>query len=340
MVTKINSLSVVGKYANFAAQQEIMSKQTIFVINRSEIAAGTRGASLGPEAIFTAARSLKNTFFSNYKKEDIGEVNDLLDSPTDHACAQRIEGLIEVHQRVSNKVAEILENGDFPFVIAGDHGSAAGTIAGIKKTYPDKRLGVVWIDAHGDLHTPYTTPSGNMHGMPLAIALNEDNLESKLNNVPENTAKLWADLKNMCVKGPKLNTEDLVFIAVRDTEPEEDFIIQKYGIRNYKVEEVNQLGTKTIVSKTLDRLKDCDFIYVSFDVDSMDPKATSYGTGTPVKNGLMPKQAKEILQGLMQSPKTVCMEFVEVNPCLDEKLNRMAEVAFELIESVVLNSKK
>ena len=150
-----------------------------------------------------------------------------------------------------------------------------------------------------------------------------DNLECKLNNVPEETTKLWEELKNLGVEGPKLKSDDLVFIAVRDTEPEEEHLLKSLNIRNYTVEEVNSLGTEMIVKKALERLKDCDILYVSFDVDSMDPKATSYGTGTPVKNGLMPKQAKELLRGFKSSPKTVCMELVEVNPCLDEKLNQI-----------------
>jgi arginase len=311
-----------------------MSKQITFLINRSELTAGTRGASLGPDAIFTAARALGNTFFSSYPATVIQDENYRLDSGTDHPCAKHIEGLKLVHERVSDAVSEILAENTFPFVLAGDHGSAAGTIAGIKKAYPDKRLGVIWIDAHGDLHTPFTTPSGNMHGMPLAIALGEDNLDSKLNNVSAETNTIWQELKNVGVDGPKIQPKDLVFIAVRDTEPEEEYLLKTLNIRNYTVEEVNSLGTESIIQKTLDRLKDCDILYVSFDVDSMDPKATSYGTGTPVKNGLMPKQAKELLQGFKKSSKTICMELVEVNPCLDEKLNRMAEVAFDLIQAV------
>lgn len=312
-----------------------MQKEIEFIINRSEITAGTRGASLGPDAILTAARALGDTFFARFPKRTVDDLNYLIDLPTEHRCAQRIDGLKVIHERVCDTVAQVLNENHFPFLIAGDHGSAAGTIAGIKKAYPEKRLGVVWIDAHGDLHTPYTTPSGNMHGMPLAISLGVDNLESRLNIVPEETTRLWQELKNIGVDGPKLRPEDLIFIAVRDTEPEEEFLIQSLKIRNYSVEEVNGLGTAVIVQKTLDRLKECDMIYISFDVDSMDPKASSYGTGTPVKNGLMPKQAKELLQGFMISPKTVCMELVEVNPCLDEKLNRMAEVAFGLIKEVV-----
>ncbi len=317
-----------------------MKKELTFIVNRSEITAGTRGASLGPDAIFAAARTKKSLLFGAYPIIELPNYNNLLDQPVKHPYAKRIDGLVKVFNDVSNQVSETLEAGKFPFVLAGDHGSAGGTIAGIKKAFPDKRLGVVWIDAHGDLHTPFTTPSGNMHGMPLSTALNEDNLPCKINEVEVESIELWNQLKNTGVAGPKLEPKDLVFIAVRDTEPEENALMERLNIKNYTVAEVNSEGTEAVANSVLHRLKDCDMIYISFDVDSMDPKATSYGTGTPVKNGLMPKQARELLTHLTLSSKTVCVEFVEVNPCLDEKLNRMGEVAFELIESLVTTMNK
>ncbi|MEN9997020.1 MAG: hypothetical protein RI922_10 [Bacteroidota bacterium] len=317
-----------------------MKKELTFIVNRSEITAGTRGASLGPDAIFAAARTKKSLLFGAYPIIELPNYNNLLDQPVKHPYAKRIDGLVKVFNDVSNQISETLQAGKFPFVLAGDHGSAGGTIAGIKKAFPDKRLGVVWIDAHGDLHTPFTTPSGNMHGMPLSTALNEDNLPCKINEVEAESIELWNQLKNTGVAGPKLEAKDLVFIAVRDTEPEENALMARLNIKNYTVAEVNSEGTEAVANSVLHRLKDCDMIYISFDVDSMDPKATSYGTGTPVKNGLMPKQARELLTHLTLSSKTVCVEFVEVNPCLDEKLNRMGEVAFELIESLVTTMNK
>lgn len=312
-----------------------MEKEITFIVNRSEITAGTRGTSLGPDAIVTAARAKNSTFFKDFEMLNLPNVNYLLDRPTIYPYAKRIDGLIQVFEEVSETVSKELKTNHFPIVLAGDHGSAGGTIAGIKKAYPKKRLGVIWIDAHGDLHTPYTTPSGNMHGMPLAIALNEDNLECRRNNVPEDTVVLWEKLKNIGGEGAKLNPEDLVFIAVRDTEDEEDALMKRLSLKNFKVEEVNEFGAEKIAERALEYLKNCDLLYISFDVDSMDPKATSFGTGTPVRNGIMPKQARQLLNILGKSEKTVCVEFVEVNPCLDEKLNRMGEVAFDLIESLV-----
>jgi arginase len=312
-----------------------MKKEITFIVNRSEITAGTRGASLGPDAVITAARVKNNSLFADHPLIELPNYNDLLNRPINTAFAKQIDGLIKVYTTVSESVSSELIKGNFPILLAGDHGSAGGTIAGIKKAFPTKRLGVIWIDAHGDLHTPFTTPSGNMHGMPLSTALNDDNLECKINDVPSETLVKWETLKNIGFSGAKIKPEDLVFIAVRDTEPEENAIIERLGIKNYTVEEVIEKGTNSIVSLVLERLKECEILYISFDVDSMDPKATSYGTGTPVMNGLMPKQARELLNGLGHSPKMICIEFVEVNPVLDEKMNRMAEVTFELIDSLV-----
>jgi arginase len=312
-----------------------MGKDIVFLINKSEITAGTRGASLGPGAVMTAARKNNKTFFGDYPIEEVKEMNHLLDRPTQHQFAKRIDGLEVVFESLNEKVSSILKQNKFPLVIAGDHGSAGGTIAGIKTAYPEKRLGVIWIDAHADMHTPFTTPSGNVHGMPLSTALNEDNLECKSNDVPDETIEIWNRLKQLGGVQPKLLPQDLVFIAVRDTENQENEMMERLNIKNYKVQEVNEKGVTKVLSEINEKLADCDMIYISFDVDSMDPAHTSHGTGTPVDNGLTPEQADEILIHFAANTKSVCIEFVEVNPCLDEKINTMAEVTAELVEKVV-----
>ena len=251
-----------------------MKKNIKLIINKSEITAGTRGASLGPEALMTAARKKGNLFFGKFPKEYIEDANHLLDEEVKFPSARRIEGLVKVFNNISTKVSDVLNHGDFPLVIAGDHGSAGGTLAGVKMAYPNKRIGVVWIDAHGDLHTPFTTPSGNMHGMPLATALGEDNLQVKRNDLSEGVAELWQSLKDTGVKGAKINPEDLVFIAVRDTEKEEDALIERLEIVNHTVDDVRSKGLEAILQETLNQLENCDIIYVSFDVDSMDPVYT------------------------------------------------------------------
>lgn len=316
-----------------------MKSEIEIIINKSEITAGTRGASLGPEAIITAARKKGSMLFGEHHIVTLRNWNHMLDQGIKFPYAKRIEGLAEVYNEVCNHVAASLKKGAFPIVMAGDHGSAGGTIAGVKAAYPDKRLGVIWIDAHGDLHTPYTTPSGNMHGMPLSTALGDDNIPCKKNEISAYEKEIWERLKATGVKGAKVNPEDLVFVGVRDTEPEEDAMMERLSIRNHKVEEIRLHGMHLILEMIDEQLKDCDIVYVSFDVDSMDPAMVSHGTGTPVPVGISVDEANELLTGLAVWKKVVCMEFVEVNPCLDEKMNKMAEVTFELINSVV-NKKK
>ena len=306
-----------------------------FIINRSEITAGTRGASLGPDAIKVAAWKHGSFLFDKYPTEEIDDANHLLNKPVAYEYAKRIEGLTFIYDQIAHAVKRTISQGEFPFILAGDHGSAGGTIAGIKSMYPDKRIGVVWVDAHGDLHTPYTTPSGNMHGMPLSTVLGDDNLESKRREIPGDIRQLWEKLKNTGCPGAKVRPEDLIFVGVRDVEEQEVALMKRLNIRNFPVEEVQQKGASSVASEINQLLSACDFIYVSFDVDSMDPEETSHGTGTPVPNGLTVADTKDLLRGLTANPKLVCFEIVEVNPCLDEKKNTMAEIAFDILQEVV-----
>lgn len=312
-----------------------MARNISIVINESEITAGTRGASLGPGAIQVAARNRNNDMFGRYPLHTIETENHLLDTDVKYRSGKRIDGLVKIYDRVSEVVKSIREKNDFALVIAGDHGSAGGTIAGLKMANPNKRIGVLWVDAHGDMHTPYTTPTGNMHGMPLATALNEDNLECRINEVSEDTAAMWEKLKNTGGIAPKITPEDLAFIALRDTEEPEDRYMERVGIKNYTVAELREKSTQKVLEELDAKFADCDEVYISFDVDSMDPADTSHGTGTPVDNGLHPDEAEQILLHFAAQEKVSCIEFVEVNPCLDEKTNKMAEVAFDFIEKVV-----
>lgn len=319
----------------FVALHTIMEEKISLIINRSEITAGTRGASLGPDAIKAAARSLGSEFFNKFRQIEIKDENYLLDQQSKYTYAKRIDGLVLIYERISNAVIVELKEGRIPIVLAADHGSAGGTMAGIATAEPDSKLGVIWIDAHADAHSPYTTPSGNIHGMPISTALNFDNISCGDNVLDDETKALWEQLKNTGKPGPKIEAEHLVYIGVRDTEKEEDHLIKELNIRNYTVEELRNKGVENVVAQTLEKLKECDMIYVSFDVDSMDPEMTSYGTGTPVKNGITPEEAAGLLEGFASDKKVKCIEFVEVNPCLDEKKNKMAEQTFALIERTV-----
>ena len=313
-----------------------MKRDISIIINKSEITAGTRGSSLGPEAIMAAARKSSNNYFSKYPINYVDEFNCMLDHKVRHPYSKRIDSFLKVIKSASGKVKDVLLDGKFPIVISADHGSAAGTIAGVKSSNPDKRLGVLWIDAHADLHTPCTTPSGNMHGMPLAIALNEDNKEESINTLSDEAKCIWDALKSVGYDGAKFKPEDLVFVGVRDTEKQEDALINRLNIKNHSVSDIRERGIDFVLNEINNQLKKCDMIYVSFDVDSMDPDQVSYGTGTPVSGGLRVEEAEFILSELAKNEKTVCFEFVEVNPCLDNKKNKMAEVTFDLLKEMTL----
>lgn len=303
------------------------------VENTSELGAGTRGASLGIGALHVVARQRGDRFFGRYERFFVEHQNDMLDFPTIYTYAKWIDGLAEVYQNTVDILDHIYKSNNFPLVLSGDHSCAAGTISGIKKAFPNKRLGVIWIDAHADLHTPYTTPSGNMHGMPLAVALGEDNMPSASNTPNPDVVGMWKELKDIGAPAPKLSPEDLVYIGVRDTEKPENEYIARKNIKNYTVEEVRNKGKEMVSNEINEKLSACDMIYVSFDVDSMDPTIVSKGTGTPVENGLHPDEAGYFVNEFASWEKTCCLEMVEINPCLDNKVNKMAEVAYEIIRT-------
>jgi arginase len=302
--------------------------------NRSDIGAGTRGSDLGIDAIEIAAINRNSDYFSQFEFEDVKTHNESIYDKNRNNFAKRIEHVLEQCTRVSYAVKHNLKANYFPIVLSGDHSSALGTISGIKAVYPTKRLGVVWIDAHADLHSPYTSPSGNIHGMPLSAALGEDNFDCQVNEITPDTAQHWEDLKNIGTPGIKIRPENLIYFGVRETEEAEDNQIKKLDIRNYKVAEVRYRGLQTCVAEALTKLSNCDLIYISFDVDSMDCDMISYGTGTPVPKGFDQHEVIAIINQIIKSKKVICFEVVEVNPLLDTKGNKMAETAFEVLEQI------
>ena len=296
----------------------------------SEIGAGTRGASLGIDAIKIAALDFMSNFFVHFPSEKIPAENNLLFEPIASPYAKRIKGINSMYEKVSKAVMESIKSNFFPLMLSGDHSMAGATIAGIKMAKPNSKLGVIWIDAHADLHTPYTTPSGNMHGMPLATALGEDNMENSVHTLDDETEKYWNKLKNLGKINPKILGEDIVFISLRDFEREEKALIEKYGMKVITTSEIRRKGPENVVRSVLRYLSDCTDLYVSFDVDSLD-STISKGTGTPVNNGLREREAEDLVSKFMQNRKICCFEITEVNPTLDKE-NLMAEIAFNVLQ--------
>tara|TARA_R110000868_G_scaffold292498_2_gene552975 strand:+ start:1688 stop:2650 length:963 start_codon:yes stop_codon:yes gene_type:complete len=311
-----------------------MERAIKLIKNRSDIGAGTRGSDLGVDAIEIAAINKNSDYFNRFPFEDVKTHNESIYDKNKNDFAKRIEHVVEQCTRVSYAVKHNLEANYFPIVLSGDHSSALGTISGIKAVYPKKTVGVIWIDAHADLHSPNTSPSGNIHGMPLSAALSDDNLDCQINEISPETKKHWEDMKNIGCPGAKIDAGNLIYFGVRDTEDAENKQIEKLKIRNYMVAEVRYRGLQTCVKEALVKLDNCDMIYISFDVDSMDCDMISYGTGTPVSKGFDQYEVIEIINQIIASKKVVCLEVVEVNPLLDTKGNKMAETAFEVLEQV------
>ena len=301
-----------------------------FVKVMSELGAGTRGASLGYDALVTASHNTGNTLLNSYPTVTVPTKNEALYNIVSTPFAKHIHANQDVFGAIHKCISEVMQSNSFPVVLAGDHSTAAATIQAIKIAEPNKKLGVVWIDAHADLHSPYTTPSGNIHGMPLAIALKEDNKGNSINALDKNTKVAW---ETIC-GSPSILAEDIVFFGVRDTEIPEDELILAKGIKNISVEELRLKGAKQATQEALDYLSSCDHIYISFDVDSMD-SAISEGTGTPVINGFSAVEAHKIISYILKSGKVSCFEMVEINPTLDHKGNIMAETAFDVLNEAV-----
>ena len=314
-----------------------MNKTIEIIKNRSDIGAGTRGSDMGIDAIEIAAINKGSDFFNRHSHKDVKTRNNSIYNPLIHPFAKHIVQIDKQCKEVSTVVEATLRKNHFPLVFSGDHSSAIGTITGVKQANPNKTLGVIWIDAHADIHSPYTTPSGNMHGMPLAALMHLDNLTFEKNELKEDTKLYWEKLKNLGGPYKKVLPEHLIYFGVRDTEQEEVSIMQELNIKNFTVDETRAEGFATAVHKALKLLEACDMIYLSFDVDSMDSELISNGTGTPVVKGFDAIEIKQLLSAFMESPKVVCLEVVEVNPLLDHKGNKMAEVTFDILEDTFNN---
>jgi arginase len=277
----------------------------------SDIGAGFRGAAAGVTTLLRLSE--KSGIADQLEKRDC--VVSFAEGFTSE-YAKNIEKVLLICEEVCLEVCESLRSGHIPIVISGDHSSATGTIAGIKKAKPESRLGIIWVDAHADLHTPFTSYSGNMHGMTLAASLGLDNIACLLRDPDKMTVDFWDRFKRIGGLSEKIRPSDIVYVTLRDLEEQESHIIAKYGIRNFTTEELRAMKEKVLGALILEYLKNCTDIYLSFDTDSLDG-AISKGTGLPVDNGMMPKEAEELIGIILDNPKVICFEITELNPSFD-----------------------
>ena len=298
----------------------------------SDFGAGKKGAKLGPQALIRLInkQNIKHISHAN----NIRIIADDLEENNAHPFNKNIESIYEVQQLAVSAIEQTLSKDLFPFILSGDHSNGCAGISAVKNFYSEKRIGVIWIDAHADLHSPFSTPSGNMHGMPLAAALGINDLIEEANEVDEESIKVWQDLMHLGSKNisPKVLPSDLVFIDLRDFEEDEEILLNNKNITFYTPKNRIDIGIEQILEKTLAQLSHCDLIYVSFDVDGLDPNI-SIGTGTPVPNGMSENEAVYLLKSLINEPKTVAFEITEINPLLDRE-SPMEVVAARILAKI------
>ncbi|MCY4161432.1 MAG: arginase [Flavobacteriaceae bacterium] len=311
-------------------------KNIVILKNRSDIGGANRGSDMGIDAIEVAAINADNDFFNRLPFIEIQTHNETVYNKVHNTFAKRIEFVTQQCLRVKKAVHKALKNNQFPLIISGDHSSAMGTIAGVKSAYPSKTLGVIWIDAHADLHTPWSSPSGNIHGMCLAGALGFENRQYSKNKVSSETINYWQQLKTLDSKTPMIIPENLIYFGVRSVESVEKAIIKQYNITCYSVHEVRYRSIAECLNKTLHQLESVDNIYISFDVDALDCDLISDGTGTPVSKGFDSQEIIRLINGFFKTQKVIALEISEVNPLLDTKGNSMAESTFEIMNQIFL----
>lgn len=241
-----------------------------------------------------------------------------------HPSAKYIETLLPFFAdtlvpQLSNRLAQA-QNQRFPIIISGDHSNAIGNLAAFMNHHRDQRIGVVWIDAHADLHSVLTTPSGNMHGMPLATALRLDNTDCQINTLDETAADYWHKLKSLSSHDGILPS-DVFFLGLRSYEPPEAHLITEHQMFAYSAKGTPIAGgdcqsLDAILDAMIDKLAGLDAVYVSFDVDALDETLIP-ATGTPEPDGYQADEVRRIFERILPLDNVKLFEITEFNPTLD-----------------------
>ena len=273
-----------------------------------------RGVDMGPSALRYAGLHERLRQLG-HGSEDLGnlEIPERETLPPGGGLAF-LPALVAACERIYAVGREAVRNGRLPLFVGGDHSIAAGTVGGVTHDAP---AGVLWIDAHGDFNTPESSPSGNLHGMPLAALCGLGSRE----------------LVDLGRAGPKLRPQDVVLIGVRDLDDAERVLLRESGIAVYTMRDIDDRGLAAVARAALERLAHLGRLHVSLDMDCMDPREAP-GVGTPVTGGLTYREAHLLMEILADDGRVGSIDVVEINPILDLR-NRTAEIALELIASLL-----
>jgi arginase len=284
-----------------------------------------RGVDMGPSAI-RYARLQAALEELGYPVTDLGNaatpIPELMEKGESATQTQNKDGEVrhlgavrDVCSRVAERAEAMVAEGFFPIFLGGDHSISIGTVSGVASSF--ERTGVIWLDAHADFNTPETSPSGNIHGMPLSVL----------------TGSGHPDLVGIGGAGASVRTEDLVIVGLRSVDVEERRMLREAGVRVYTMKEIDAYGVASIVRRAIRDLSHLDRIHLSFDLDVVDPDVAP-GVGTPVRGGLTYREAHLVMELVNEAEVVTSLDVVEINPILDYS-NETAELAVELVASLM-----
>jgi arginase len=284
-----------------------------------DLGSGRRGVDMGPSAIRIAglADRLAELGHKVVDEGDVG-IKNMEALKVGDVHARYLGEIVRASRLVCSKVERIVGKGHFPLVLGGDHSISVGTVSAVAMAArrEGKKIGLLWVDAHGDINTPETSPSGNIHGMPVAALLGEG---------PEALTSIGGE-------GPKVDPRNVAMVAIRSLDEGEKVRLKRYGVEVHTMSEVDRIGIDKVMKEALARVTNgTDRVHVSFDLDAVDPTVAP-GVGTPVKGGLDYREAHLLMEMLSDSGVMTSLEVVEANPILDDR-NASGTFAVELVQS-------
>lgn len=297
-----------------------LNPRTIRVIGvPMDLGSGRRGVDMGPSAIRIAGLHQRLTELGHRVIDDGDlDIRNMEELKVGSLRARYLAEISQANKTLAAAVHGVMKRGQFPLVLGGDHSIAIGTVSGVAAhaRAKGKKVGVLWVDAHSDINTPATSPSGNVHGMPLAALLGLG---------PPALTGIGGRFK-------KVSPENVALVGIRSVDEGERTHLRKLGVHVYTMADIDRHGIHIVMEKAIGNVTNgTGMVHVSFDLDSVDPSLAP-GVGTPVKGGLDYREAQLIMESLADAGVVTSLEMVEVNPILDER-NRSAEFALELIES-------
>ncbi len=297
-----------------------MRHSTVAIIGAPlDLGAGRRGVDMGPSAVRVANLNQRLRELG-YEVTDLGNIK--VEQPESLPAGPKRAKYLPQIARACTELAEMVyraaAKGHAPLVLGGDHSVAVGAISGIAKQARGRGVGLIWVDAHADMNTPETSPSGNVHGMPLACVI----------------GKGPRALTHIFDFAPKVNPRNVALVGIRDVDILEKPIVKRSGVRVFTMREIDERGMRAVMREAVDIASDGTAgFHVSLDMDAVDPQHAP-GVGTPVKGGLTYREAHLAMEIICDSANMISMEVVEVNPVIDQ-FNRTAELAVELVMSAM-----